>query len=139
MGDEVFSVLDGLLFSNSVVRSAALEALFMVPALIGGIPIDEDRISAILLLACHDVDEHNKIRAQELFETSGNVIMEDHVERLSPLIGHETQDIRQATVGALVECLQHCPHMTQKLINYVTDTIKRKETQSKQFVKDVYF
>ena len=123
VGDELFSLLDGLLFSNPVVRSAAIEALFAVPLLMSGAAVDDPHVSALLLLAANDVDEHNSAHGQELLAASGATVTQNQLEILSPLIGHRSEDVRKAAVNALVQFLQAHPIMTQKLIDYTIDTI----------------
>ena len=64
--DALSMLVDKHRLPQTVVRSAALEALSAVPVLMGKIPIGDDRISSLLLLACHDVDDNNRMQAQEL-------------------------------------------------------------------------
>lgn len=118
------AVLDGLLFSNPIVRGAALEALDAVPALTDGLSIEDDKISALLMLAVHDVDPNNAQRAQELIDVSGTSARPEQMQTLLPLIGHSHQDIRQAAIGALVQLLETYPDLIQDLISHVTSAIK---------------
>lgn len=136
IGDEIFSVLEGLLSPSSVVRGAALEALAMIPSLSNSLPIEDDRISSMLILACHDVDERNALRAQELFQISNTFVKEGQMPILSQLIGHETADIRQAAVKSLTLCLKTYPHLTQKLINSTTEVIESR-LENNPFVQNL--
>ena len=124
MDHELSSLLEGLLFASPAVRAAALEALALVPALTTGLSLEDDKIASLLFLACHDVDPQNATRAQELHALSRASITEEQLDILCPLMGHQTDDIRHATVGALGEFLETHPRKTQLLITTVIDTLK---------------
>lgn len=121
---ELHSILTGLLNSNSIVRSVTLKALFQVPEFLEGVFALDSHVASLLLIACHDTDSENAELARELFELSGSVVSEDLLTSITPFIGHEIDDIRLASVGAIVQCLECFHESIQGLLEKVLTTVQ---------------
>lgn len=116
MNGEILAALEGLVMESALVRAAALKALPAAPVLASGNCPEDDKISAILMIALHDPEDANKEAASDLWNLSGASIPSTFVQSVSPFLHSPHADIRQAATGAFVEGLETYPHLSNDVL-----------------------
>ncbi|GAA5801232.1 hypothetical protein HPULCUR_006676 [Helicostylum pulchrum] len=100
--EEINTLLKGLLSSETLVRSAALQALELLD-------LTDIDYSPELWVACHDENESNADLAKILWEDNAMDVDEDYRDQLLTYIVSDSSYVRQAASKALAEAVQEYP------------------------------
>eukprot|EP00898_Chlorokybus_atmophyticus_P007528 jgi/Chlat1/7777/Chrsp66S07244 len=114
--DQADAALAGLLSEHRHVRAACLAALPSIPTLVSGTAQYDQRISAMLWMACYDPEEANQEAAEALFDQYNNDLGERYGEELVTLLSHKHENVRQAASKAIAAAMRDYPSTVQETL-----------------------
>ncbi|KAG0302645.1 translational activator of GCN4 [Dissophora globulifera] len=117
--DEINTLLQGLLYNESLVRQAALAALESLELTI----ID---FSRELWAACYDDDTTNAKLAFELWEDNGMEVEPTYADALIPYVVHENAFVRQAGGKAIAGAVKLYPDTVTATLDALYKLYKEK-------------
>ncbi|ESN99099.1 hypothetical protein HELRODRAFT_107160 [Helobdella robusta] len=129
--EEVQSLTDALLKPSSSVRKAALQALLVMkdvlPLSSFTSPAAARQLLVRLWIAKFDVDEENRVEAEELFEGLAVPNDRDFFEELASYVVHEETCVQVAASSAIALALQQhqqfLDYILKLIINYYDDKL----------------
>ncbi|KAF9987092.1 translational activator of GCN4 [Modicella reniformis] len=110
--DEINTLLEGLLFNETLVRQAALAALDPLELTV----ID---FSRELWTACYDEDSTNAKLAFELWEDNGMEVEPTYADALMPYVVHQNVFVRQASAKAIAGAVKLYPDTVTTILSAI--------------------
>ncbi|KAI9281941.1 armadillo-type protein [Sporodiniella umbellata] len=115
--EEINTLLQGLLFLEIPVRSAALQAL-------GNLDLTDIDYSPELWIACHDENETNRELAIIQWEENAMGVDESYLDQLLAYIVSDNDYVRQAASRALAEAVEIHPDTIESALNAIYSRYK---------------